>query len=229
MTEQGILPSVPAVRLELVEDLTPQQPDGFLRLVRRRFVAIGPDGERSSSFIYDEVDRRAIDAVVVVAYYLDAAGRARVFLRSATRPPVAMRAACRQPIPGGTERPGLWEVVAGLVEERESSPAGIVECAKRELAEELGFDVSLTQLRELGHSVLPAPGVIGERHYFFVVEVDPARRQRPSLDGSALEQLGVVIDTSLADALSACSIGEIEDAKTELGLRRLAELLEQSA
>jgi ADP-ribose pyrophosphatase len=47
------------------------------------------------------------------------------------------------------------------------------------------------------------------------------------LDGSVLEQLGAVIDVSLRDALAACRNGEIEDAKTEIGLRRLAEILGQ--
>jgi ADP-ribose pyrophosphatase len=228
MTEQRTLPNVPAVRLHLVEDLTPEQPHGFLRLVRRRLVATGSDGSTSAPFVYDEVDRVAIDAVVVVAYYLDDIGRPRVYLRSCTRPPVVMRAAARQPFAELATRMGLWELVAGLVEEDENFPAGIAACAKRELAEELGFHVDQTELHPLGHSTLPAPGLIGERHFFFVVKVDPSRRQEPSLDGSALEQLGAIVDVSLSDALLACSTGEIEDTKTELGLRRLAERLERS-
>jgi len=178
--------------------------------------------------VYDEVDRAAIDAVVVAAYYLDERGLARVYLRSITRPPVAMRGVARQPFPELGAQQGLWELVAGLVELGETSPSGIVECAKRELAEELGFDVDTSALRALGPSTLPAPGVIGERHYFFAVEVDPQQRKAPSLDGSVLEQLGVVVDVALSEAMLACSAGEIEDAKTELGLRRLAETLERA-
>jgi ADP-ribose pyrophosphatase len=227
MTKQRILPNVPAVQLRLVEDLTPEQPHGFLRLVRRRFVATGPDGSKSAPFVYDEVDRVALDAVVVVAYYLDDLGRPRVYLRSCTRPPVVMRAAERQPFAELATRVGLWELVAGLVEAEENCPAGIVACAQRELAEELGFSVDQAELDPLGHSTLPAPGLIGERHFFFLVKVDPSRRQEPSLDGSALEELGAVVDVSLSDALLACSTGEIEDTKTELGLRRLAERLER--
>jgi ADP-ribose pyrophosphatase len=226
MTER-ILPSVPKVRLRLLEDLTPEQPQGFLRLVRRRLVAIGPDGAESAPFVYDEVDRLAIDAVVLVAYFLDDSGRPRVYLRSATRPPVVMRAPARQPFPELGSRVGLWELAAGLVELAESSPTGIAECAQRELEEELGFSVALAELLPLGQSTLPAPGVIGERHFYFVVRVDPAQRQEPSLDGSALERLGTVVDVALSTAMSACATGEIEDAKTELGLRRLADFLER--
>jgi ADP-ribose pyrophosphatase len=183
---------------------------------------------RSAPFVYDEVDRKAIDAVVVVAYYLDPAGEVRVYLRSATRPPVVMRPLERQPFPADAARLGLWELVAGLVEQEESTASGIVECARRELAEELGFHVELAQLHPLGHSTLPAPGVVGERHYFFVVRVDPHEMQRPAHDGSALEQLGAIINVTLKDALRACATGEIEDAKTELGLRRFRDFLECS-
>lgn len=228
MTEQRILPRAPNVELQLVEDLTPQQPRGFLRLVRRRLVAIGPDGERSEPFIYDEVDRAAIDAVVVAAYFYDPVGAPRVYLRSATRPPVALRQKERHPDPELAERGGLWELVAGLVEEAESTSLGIVQCAKRELAEELGFDVDTSALHSLGLSTLPAPGVIGERHFYYCVEVDPMGRRSPDLDGSVLERLGVVLDIPLRQALRACDNGEIEDAKTELGLRRLWDRLEQN-
>lgn len=229
MTQPRILPNAPAVGLRVVEDLTPTQPAGFLRLVRRRLVAMDPDGSVSEPFVYDEIDRRAIDAVVVVAYYYDDAARPHVYLRSATRPPIAMRAPASHAFAELGSRTALWELVAGLVEADESSHSGVAACAKRELAEELGFDVALSELQVLGPSTLPAPAVVAERHFYFSVRVDPRRRQDPTLDGSALEQLGVVIEVPLADALAACRSGEIEDAKTELGLRRLAESLEPFA
>lgn len=227
MSQQRFLPAVPAVRLEVIEDLTPVQPAGFLRLVRRRLVAHGPDGSTSAPFVYDEVQRNAIDAVVVAAYYRDATGTIRVYLRSATRPPMVLRPKSTLPWPELGSQPGLWELVAGLIEEDEVTPSGIVACAQRELGEELGFDVPVSALQALGKSVVPVPGMIGERHFFFSVEVDPSRRGSPSLDGSALEQLGAIIDVPLSDALAACESGEIEDAKTELGLRRLSERLER--
>ena len=76
----------------------------------------------------------------------------------------------------------------------------------------------------LGPSTLPAPGFIAERHFFVSVEVAPERRGEPGLDGSALERFGRVIALPLRRALAWCASGRIEDAKTELGLRRLAEL-----
>ncbi|MGE5783983.1 MAG: NUDIX domain-containing protein [Myxococcales bacterium] len=227
MSQRRFLPAVPAVRLEVLEDLSPAQPSGFLRLVRRRLVAHGPDGSTSAPFVYDEVQRNAIDAVVVAAYFRDSAGKVRVYLRSATRPPVVLRPKSTLPLPDLASQPGLWELVAGLIEENECTPTGVVACAQRELAEELGFEVDVSALKSLGKSTLPVPGMIGERHFFFCVEVDPSRRGSPSLDGSALEQLGAIVEVPLSDAIAACEVGEIEDSKTELALRRLAERLER--
>lgn len=217
------IPEPPIVTLKLLEDQSPPAPPGFMHLVRRRLVAIDGQGRASAPFVYDEVDRAAIDAVVIAAHYvLD--GTRHVYLRSAARPPVLLRDPSRNPGPEYSPRNGLWEVPAGLVEPDECSRSGIVRCARRELFEELGFEVSLERLRPLGPSTYPCPGVVAERHYFFHVMVDPHERREPTLDGSALEVLGAVIDVPLDDALEWCRTGQLEDAKTELALRRLAEL-----
>jgi len=212
---------LPEARLELVEDLSPPDEGGFLRLVRRRWRAVTPHGSASEAFVYDEVDRRALDAVVLAAHYV-ARGVRSIYLRSAIRPPVVGR----DPARSGDMEPesgALWELPAGLIEPEELGEQGRVRTAQRELEEELGFHVELGRLVPLGPSTLPTPGVIAERHFFFEVEVDPKHRAEPSLDGSVLEKLGVVRDVSLAAALDMCRAGAIEDAKTELGLRRLAE------
>jgi ADP-ribose pyrophosphatase len=222
------LPIVPEVRLEVVEDLTPAQPEGFCRLVRQRLQARGPAGQAPKAFVYDWLERRALDAVVVAAYFLDAHGTSRVYLRSATRPPVALRSPSRLSRSQMPNPAGHWELAAGLIEDDEETEDGPARCACRELEEELGFAVQPSQMLPLGPSTLPAPGVVGERHFFFRVQVDPSQRRHPSLDGSALEQLGAIVDVPLEDALAACRNGEIEDAKTELGLRRLAEVLGQA-
>jgi ADP-ribose pyrophosphatase len=119
----------------------------------------------------------------------------------------------------------LWELPAGLIEPGEQTPEGVREAARRELEEELGFSVSAGELSPLGGSTLPCPGVIGERHFFFSVAVDPARRAEPGLDGSALERFGRVVAVPLEKALALCESGAIEDAKTELALRRLQDRL----
>ena len=230
MSSHRILPPAPRIQLELVEDLTPEQPKGFCRLIRQRLLALAdrhPHQRPTATepFVYDWLDRRALDAVVVLAYYFDAQGVPWVYLRSATRPPVAKRDPTRIPRSEWLRDEGLWEVTAGLVEDDEETPEGLVRCACRELAEELGFTVDSGVMLPLGPSTLPAPGIIGERHFFFKVEVNPQKRAAPSLDGSALEQLGTIIEVPLSDALAACRRGEVEDAKTELGLRRLAEAL----
>jgi ADP-ribose pyrophosphatase len=213
----------PAIRLELVEDLSPPAGEGYLRLVRRRFRAVYPDGSRSDPFLYDETDRRQLDATVIAAHFVDAEGVRHVYLRSALRPPVYMRDPNRDPRPFPERGGGLWELPAGLVEVAEQTPQGLYESARRELREEVGFDVPVKSLRELGPSTYPAPGVIAERHFYFEVVVDPVEQAEPGLDGSALEKFGIVWCLPLLSALELCRRGEIEDAKTELALRRLAE------
>lgn len=214
----------PRIELELLEDLTPPAEAGFLRLIRRRYRARYPDGSVSAPFVYDLIDRAAVDAVVLVAHYLDAAGVRRVFLRSCVRPPVGGREAARSPYPERDPAEGmLWELPAGLVEPSEQSPDGLVHAAQRELAEELGFSVAPSAFSELGASVFPVPAMIAERLYFFEVTVDPAARGEPHLDGSALERFGAVVAIPLVDALERCRRGTLMDGKTELALRRLAE------
>jgi ADP-ribose pyrophosphatase len=221
----GVELSLPKIELELLEDLSPEVPEGFLRLVRRRYRALYPDGTRSAPFVYDSVERSAIDAVVIVAHFVASDGSRRVYLRSAVRPPLAMREPARSPLANDACGTGLWEVPAGLVELSEQSVTGVVRAAQRELEEELGFSVAVDALNALGPSTFPCPGVVAERHFYFEVSVDPNTRNEPGLDGSALEHFGTVVDVSLEDALGMCRRGQIEDSKTELALRRLAEKL----
>jgi len=218
------LPRIPKVLLRLVEDQSPATEPGFLRLVRRKLVAVDAKGAQSEPFVYDEVDRNALDAVVIAAHYQDSTGERRVYLRSAARPPVLMRSVERNACSSYARADGLWELPAGLVEPDELTQEGTFRCAQRELEEELGFTVPLASVLPLGPSTFPCPGVIGERHYYFHVPVNPKERKEPTLDGSAVESLGAIVDVSLRDALKWCRDGSLEDAKTELGLRRLAEL-----
>lgn len=212
----------PDLGLELVEDVSPPAAAGFLRLVRRRLRVRFPDGTHSEPFVYDEIARRAIDAVVIVAHY-EQDGQRWVYLRSALRPPLAFRDPSRSPV----REPGdgaLWELPAGLIEPGEQTRRGVLAAARRELEEEVGFALDLGEFQELGPPTVPCPGVIAERQFFVSVSVDPGQRLEPTLDGSALERYGRVVAVPLRAALEGCRRGEVEDAKTELGLRRLAEI-----
>jgi ADP-ribose pyrophosphatase len=219
----------PDIRLEIVEDLG-SSGAGFLRIVRRRLRAHYPDGTSSAPFVYDEVDRDAIDAVVLCVHFLDASSVRHVYLRSAVRPPLAFRDRARSPRPA-KDPPGgfLWELPAGLVETSEQSEAGLRHAAQREIREELGFDVTLEALSELGPSVFPVPAFISERHFFFEALVDPSQRVEPSLDGSALEHAGAVVSLPVAEVLERCRRGDFQDGKTELCLRRLIERYPEGA
>ena len=215
------LPRLPAIDVRILEELSALEP-GFLRLVRHRLRVRYPDGTVSEPFSYDTVARDAVDAVVIAAYYQTADGP-WVYLRSSVRPPILL---CSGHALGKRRDACLWELPAGMVEPEEgTNEEGVARCAQRELAEELGFEVPLTGLHALGNSTFPAPSVMGERHFYFEVEVDPTRRGQPGLDGSPLERHGVVAALPLHAALAMCRSGQIEDEKTELALRRLAERL----
>lgn len=222
MTDLPPLPKRPLVHLGEL----PETGAGFLRVGYRRFQVRREGGELSPPFPYDLVLRERLDAVVVAAHFRGPAGERRVYLRSCLRPPVAFRAELELPLPEAETLGALWELPAGLVELGERSREGLRRSAARELLEEVGFDVDPGRLEPLGPSTFPAPGMIGERQFFFHVEVDPARRQRPTEDGSELEKEGLVVDVELEGALELARKGGLEDAKTELALRRLAELLE---
>jgi ADP-ribose pyrophosphatase len=208
------LPALPAIGIVVARDRSAEAraTGGFLDVRRLDLVARYPDGTESAPFPYDVAARAALDAVVIAARFVED-GVPHVYLRSAVRPPCALRG-----VPPEHEAE-LWELPAGLVEPGEDPAAA----AARELAEELGFTAAVEAMRPLGGWTFPAPGMIGERHIFFVVDVDPKQRQVPTEDGSALERAAAIVSLPVADAIEHCRRGAIRDAKTELALRRLAE------
>ena len=220
-----MLPSPPPHTL-LGDEAPPPPGPPFLSAERRTFRIRYASGETSEPFVYDTVTRERLDAVVVAVHFLGADGRRHVYVRSALRPPVATRPAEARPVPERDDLGSLWELPAGLVEPDERSPEGLLACAARELREELGFDVAPARLAPLGPATFPAPGMVGERQFFFHVEVDPAARATPSEDGSPLERHAAVVAAPLDELLAMARAGALEDAKTELGLRRLRELLD---
>lgn len=219
-----MLPPPPPHTL-LREDAPPPPGPPFLEVARETFRIRYANGETSEPFVYDTVTRTRLDAVVVAAHFRAPDGRTHVYLRSALRPPVATRPIEARPVPERADLGSLWELPAGLVEEDERSPEGLAACAAREMREELGFHVDPARLRPLGPSSFPAPGMVGERHFYFHVEVDPAARAVPSEDGSPLERHAAVLSAPLEELVDVARSGGIEDAKTELALRRLLDVL----
>jgi ADP-ribose pyrophosphatase len=219
-----MLPALPKHHLKVVEERPLNTGPGFLRLRRQILRVEYEDGTLSEPFEYDAVDRSKLDAVVIVAHFRDAAGVRHVFLRSCVRPPLVLRPIEGRPVPEKETLGNLWEAPAGLVEEDERTVEGLARCAARELHEEVGFQVDPSALAPLGPSTFPAPGMVGERHFFFHVEVDVTKQGKPPEDGSPLERLARVAAIPLKEALELARRGEIEDEKTELALRRLAEI-----
>ena len=214
------LPSLPEISVELLEDISPPQPAGFMRLKRSRIRLRYPDGTRSEPMNYDEIDRRALDAVVIAAHFVRD-GQRQVYLRSAVRPPVGMRARDATRVPRQASGTGLWELPAGLVEPDEETLEGTALCAQRELLEELGFDVGAREFNLLGPPAFASPGMVAERYFFYEVTVDPERQGEPTLDGSPLERHAEIAPVPLQIALDAVQRGLLEDVKTELALYRL--------
>jgi ADP-ribose pyrophosphatase len=200
---------------------TPQNsPEHYLHTACIQFELTRGDaapGERTDTptrlVHYDLVTRRALDAVVVVAYARRPEGLV-VWLRSAPRVPLMLRDT------GAASHGTLWEVVAGLIDAGETPEAA----AARELEEELGVRVATLALEPLGPSVFPAPGIIAEQQHFFAIALD-APPAEPEGDGSALEAASEIVCVTLDAALAAARGGALQDSKTELALRRLRERL----
>jgi ADP-ribose pyrophosphatase len=211
MPDETHLPHAPRIALAIARDRTPGSPDGaFIGVRRLDLVARYPDGTESEAFAYDVVTRSALDAAIVAAFERRGSERL-VYVRSATRAPLALRE------PGEGD---LWEVPAGLIEPGESPR----DAAARELEEELGFRVPASALVELGPWTVPVPALIAERQYFFQVDVTHATRAAPRGDGSALERGAQIVALPLPSLLALCREGQLRDAKSELALRRLAEV-----
>jgi ADP-ribose pyrophosphatase len=219
------LPSLPGHEVEVVDEAPqPQGERGFIYVRRMNLAIRYADGTRSAPFPYFCAERTRMDAVVVVPHYTEG-GERHVVLRSSVRPPLVVRAVESWPIPTGPSLGELWELPAGLIEPDEQSPAGLVRCARRELHEETGIDAEEEAIQPLGPPAFPSPGMMGECHYYFHVAIDPAARVAPPEDGSALERAAVLLDVPLRLALEGVRAGQVADAKTEIALRRLAELV----
>lgn len=222
MSERRPLARRPVVRVEIVADRTASSraDQGFIRVRRLDLRNRYEDGTTSRTYPYDCAERGAMDAVGIVLHTADR----RVCLRSSIRPPLALRVGYALPLPG-TDDPTLFEIPAGLVEADEHGEDGLKACSVRETLEEVGLEVARDAFRRLGPGVYLTPGLIAEKIHFFHAEVDPLLARTPSLDGSPVEEAASIEWVPLDEALAACRDGRLEDIKTELALRRLAEVL----
>lgn len=216
----------PLVTIEIVDDKTASTPSdgGFVRVRRLTLRNRHGGAEPSREYPYDCAERAATDAVGIVLF---ARTPDRVCVRSSIRPPLALRPTYALPIAAESADPTLFEIPAGLVEPDEKGEDGLRACAARETMEEVGLAIAADAFFRLGPAVFLSPGLSAEKLYFLAAEADPDSAVAPTLDGSPVEEGAIICWLALEDALEACRNGALEDAKTEVGIRRLVDHLAQ--
>ena len=118
------------------------------------------------------------------------------------------------------------ELVAGVLEPGEVGLDALRRRASDEVREEAGLEIEPSRFEPLGGPFFMLPGIASEKIHVMAAEV--ARGLGPPVwsapetgDGSPLEEGAELRWRPLGAAVEACERGEIEDAKTELALRRL--------
>jgi len=199
---------------------------GFLAIRRLRLRNVRDDGSRSAPYVNDLAVRPfGLDAVVVVVWHRDG-DRVRVLVRDGLRPTLAFgREPDRQVVPDPRRYLFLTELVAGILEAEDRGDDGIRRRAAAEVREEAGFEVDPARVQRLGAATFPSPGSLPEKFFLTAVEVDPAAQLPLTGDGSPMEEGATTRWLDLDAAIAGCLAGDLEDAKTELGLRRLRDHL----
>jgi len=199
---------------------------GFLAIRRLRLRNQRADGSTSAQYICDAVVRPFGQDAVVVAVFARTSRGIEVLVRHGLRPALALgRDPARAPMPEPPPNLFCTELVAGVIEEADHGEIGLRARAAHEVHEEAGFLVDQDAVMLLGAGMFPSPGTLVEKFYFTAVEVDPARQEPLTGDGSPMEEGARTTWLLLEDALAACRAGQLVDLKTELGLRRLREYL----
>lgn len=218
------MPDVSAI--EIVEDFTARAKcdEGFLRLKRLRARNRRADGTASREYPIDVIDRPTLDAVAVCLWARTARG-IEILTRRGLRPAAYFRRGRVTALPE-PEYLLVEELVAGVLEPGEVGLDALRRRGADEVHEEAGLRVDPASLEPLGGPFFPLPGIVSEKIYLLAAEVarPPGPDERPAPqegDGSPLEEGAYLVWRELGAALAACERGEIEDAKTELALRRL--------
>lgn len=216
--------------IELLEDLTDRSrcDEGFIHVRRYRARNRRVDGSYSPEYRIDVIDRPELDAVAVAVWARTGRG-VEVLTRRGLRPAALFRFGKNAAMPEGRYLL-VEEVVAGIVEAGETGLEALVRRCIEEVREEAGLEAGADDVVRLGGPVFMLPGVASEKIHLFAAQVQrpalPDRYPSPGLtDGAPLEEGAELVWRTLDEALAACVAGEIEDAKTELALRRLKELL----
>jgi ADP-ribose pyrophosphatase len=186
---------------------------GHLLIRRLKLRMHGTQGEQTAIGHWDFVERpMGLDAVVLVLWRRASAG-IEVLLRSGLRVPLQFGR------PSEEARPLLFaELVAGILEGGDD----LQERAAAEALEEAGLRVLARDVHELGPPMFPTPGMCAELFHFASCEVAAdAAAELPRGDGSPFEEGAKLEWLTLDEALRRISRGELQDLKTEIGLRRL--------
>lgn len=214
------------VDLEVLSDDIVGREGGFLAIRRLRLRNRRADGSLSAPYLCDFLARPyGVDAVVVALYHRAPDG-VRVLVRDCLRPPLALgRPSELLPVPDRRKYLMFTELVAGIIERADTGIEGVKHRAAEEAREEAGFAIDPARVVLLG-DVFPSPGAMAEKFWLTAAEVDdPAQHAPPRGDGSPMEEGGATRWLLLDEAIAACVRGDIEDAKTELALRRLRDHL----
>ena len=211
--------------------------EGFLCIRQLRLRVVFDDGSMSKEGRWDFVERpMGRDAVVLAIYRrlrraqqetLGAEERVEVLLRESLRVPLAFG---RQPGPVDKGRyPGhpIVELVAGVLEQGEDDLDGIQRRAAAEAHEEAGLSVAPEKIVLLGAPMWASPGIFAER-FFVACELESSKAASASIpagDGSPFEEGALLFWLPIEEAIARSTRGELDDLKTELGLRRLKEHL----
>jgi ADP-ribose pyrophosphatase len=193
---------------------------GVLRLRRLRLKLVFSDGSRTRKGLWDYVERpMGLDAVVLALWHRRGGGGIEVLLRAGVRVPLHFG----RPHP---PREMLFpELIAGIIEPGEESGEALRKRASDEAMEEAGLRVAAESFELLGPPLFPTPGMCPELFHFVSAEVRDTAAEPPPGDGSPFEQGARIEWVELGESLARCARGEIQDMKTELGLRRLSEKL----
>jgi ADP-ribose pyrophosphatase len=228
LTQEGALVISPELLedIEVVDEDTGETESPFVRVRRLRLRHRYADGQYSAAYSFDLIEGPFADAVAIVLYHIDSESQVWVGLRRGLRPSIYLRK--NNPAKASLDnlpRLTYLELVAGGVEYGDLDSIGINGRAVLEVKEEAGFEVETKDLINLGEGTFSAPGFGMEKLHYRAVRVNPDKGSEPEGDGHPLEEVGDFQFHELSEAISWCRSGVIEDAKTEIGLCRLAHYL----